>query len=273
MWIVQLALRRPYTFVVAALALFLLGVVPISRMPTDIFPVIDIPVVSVIWSFTGVSPEEMEKCIVTASERAFTTTVNNIEHIESQSMQGVSVIKVFFQPGAKVEAAVAQKMGEREYSVRLNSSPEAVELLNDLPIRQINSAMVYIRDVAQVHDGFAVQTNIVNLDGRRASLISILKSRGASTLDVVNRVKEALPSIQAILPSELDLRFLFDESLFVRAAVDGVIKEAAIRPLPGAPQRPGLAGYHSSTTLSPALEAMRGEAGAHICCSADAMGQ
>ena len=340
MWIVQLALRRPYTFVVAALALLLLGVVTISRMPTDIFPVIDIPVVSVIWSFTGVSPEEMEKRIVTVSERAFTTTVNDIEHIESQSMQGVSVIKVFFQPGAKVEAAVAQltsitqtilrvmppgitpplivqysasnvpilqlgvssktlseqqlydygqnfirtqlatiqgaavplpyggkprqimvdldmqalqakglsavdvtaainaqnlilpagtaKMGEREYSVRLNSSPEAVELLNDLPIRQVNGAMVYIRDVAQVHDGFAVQTNIVNLDGRRASLISILKSGGASTLDVVNRVKEALPRIQATLPSELDLRFLFDQSLFVRAAVDGVIKEAAI---------------------------------------------
>ena len=290
MWIVQLALRRPYTFVVAALALLLLGVVTISRMPTDIFPVIDIPVVSVIWSFTGVSPEEMEKRIVTVSERAFTTTVNNIEHIESQSMQGISVIKVFFQPGAKVEAAVAQltsitqtilrvmppgitpplivqysasnvpilqlgvssktlseqqlydygqnfirtqlatiqgaavplpyggkprqimvdldmqalqakglsavdvtsainaqnlilpagtaKMGEREYSVRLNSSPEAVESLNDLPIRQVNGAMVYIRDVAQVHDGFAVQTNIVNLDGRRSSLISILKSGG-----------------------------------------------------------------------------------------------
>ena len=286
----------------------------------------------------------MEKRIVTVSERAFTTTVNDIENIESQSMQGVSVIKVFFQPGARVEAAVAQavaqltsitqtilramppgitpplivqysasnvpilqlgvssktlseqqlydhgqnfirtqlatiqgaavplpyggkprqimvdldmpalqgkglsavdvtsainaqnlilpagtaKMGEREYSVRLNSSPEAVELLNDLPIRQVNGAMVYIRDVAQVHDGFVVQTNMVNLDGRRASLISILKSGGASTLDVVNRVKEALPSIQATLPSELDLRFLFDQSLFVRAAVDGVIKEAGI---------------------------------------------
>jgi multidrug efflux pump subunit AcrB len=340
MWIVQLALRRPYPFVVAALSLLLLGVVTISRMPTDIFPVIDIPVVSVIWSFTGVSPEEMEKRLVTVSERAFTTTVNDIEPIESQSMQGVSVIKVFFQPGAKVEAAVAQltsmtqtilrvmppgitpplivqyraskvpilqlgvssktlleqqlydygqnfirtpfatiqgaavplpyggkprqimvdldmpalqaeglsavdvtgainaqnlilsagtaKMGEREYSVRLNSSPEAVEWLNDLPIRQINGAMVYIRDVAQVHDGFAVQTNVVNLDGRGASVISILKSGGASTLDVMNRVKEALPRIQATLPSELDVRFLFDQSLFVRAAVDDVITEATI---------------------------------------------
>jgi multidrug efflux pump subunit AcrB len=257
MWIVRLALRRPYTFVVAALALLLLGVVTISRMPTDIFPVIDIPVVSVIWSFTDVSPEDMEKRIVTISERAFTTTVNDSEHIESQSMQGVAVIKVFFQPGARIEAAVAQltsitqtilrvmppgitppliiqysafnvpilqlgvssqtlseqqlydyglnfirtqlatvqgaavplpyggkprqimvdlgmqalqakglsaadvsaainaqnlilpagtvKMGEREYSVRLNSSPEAVALLNDLPLRQVNGAMVYIR--------------------------------------------------------------------------------------------------------------------------------
>lgn len=340
MWIVRLALRRPYTFVVAALALMLLGIVTISRMPTDIFPVIDIPVVSVIWSFTGISPEDMERRIVTVSERAFTTTVNDIEHIESQSMQGVAVIKVFFQPGARIEAAVAQltsvtqtilrvlppgitppliiqysasnvpilqigvssqtlseqqlydyglnfirtqlatvqgaavplpyggkprqimvdldmqalqakglsaadvsaainaqnlilpagtaKMGEREYSVRLNSSPEAVELLNDLPIRQVNGAMVYIRDVAQVRDGFAVQTNIVNLDGRRSSLISILKSGGASTLDIVNRVKEALPRIQATLPPELDLKFLFDQSLFVRAAIEGVIVEAAI---------------------------------------------
>jgi hypothetical protein len=108
MWIVRLALRRPYTFVVAALALMLLGVVTISRMPTDIFPVIDIPVVSVIWSFAGISPEDMEKRVVTISERAFTTTVNDLEHIESQSMQGVAVIKVFFQPGARIEAAVAQ---------------------------------------------------------------------------------------------------------------------------------------------------------------------
>jgi multidrug efflux pump subunit AcrB len=340
MWIVQLALRRPYTFVVAALALLLLGIVTISRMPTDIFPVIDIPVVSVIWSFTGIPPEDMERRIVTISERAFTTTVSDIEHIESQSMPGVAVIKVFFQPGARIEAAVAQltsitqtilrsmppgitpplivqysasnvpilqigvssqslseqqlydyglnfirtqlatvqgaavplpyggkprqimvdldmqalqakglaaadvsaainaqnlilpagtaKMGDREYSVQLNSSPEAVELLNDLPIRQVNGVMVYIRDVAQVRDGFAVQTNIVNLDGRRASLISILKSGGASTLDIVNRVKAALPRIQATLPPELDLTFLFDQSLFVRAAVDGVIKEAAV---------------------------------------------
>jgi multidrug efflux pump subunit AcrB len=150
--------------------------------------------------------------------------------IPSLQAKGLSAVDVTAAINAQnlILPAGTAKMGERDYSVRLNSSPEAVELLNDLPIRQINGAMVYIRDVAQVHDGFAVQTNIVNLAGRRASLISILKSGGASTLDVVNRVREALPSIQATLPSELDLRFLFDQSLFVRAAVDGVIKEATI---------------------------------------------
>ena len=152
--------------------------------------------------------------------------------LDMQALQakGLSAVEVTSAINAQnlILPTGTAKMGEREYSVRLNSSPEAVELPNDLPIRQINGAVVYIRDVAQVHDGFAVQTNIVNLDGRRASLISILKSGGASTLDVVNRVRAALPSIQATLPAELDLRFLFDQSLFVRAAVDGVIKEAAI---------------------------------------------
>ncbi|MGE3536312.1 MAG: efflux RND transporter permease subunit [Candidatus Tectimicrobiota bacterium] len=340
MWIVRLALRRPYTFVVAALVIALLGGITIQRMPTDIFPEINIPVVSVIWTFAGMSPEDMERRIVTISERAFTTTVNDIEHIESQSMQGVSVIKVFFHPGAKIEAGVAQmtaisqailrvmppgiqpplilrysasnvpilqvgvssktlseqqlydlgtnflrtqlatiqgasiplpyggkprqimvdldlkalqakglsaadvssainaqnlllpagnvKMGTREYTVRLNSSPELVAEMNDLPIKQVNGSTVYIRDVAQVRDGFAVQSNIVNQDGRRSTLITILKSGGASTLDIVKRVKEALPRIQATLPPELDLKFLFDQSLFVRAAVEGVVKEAII---------------------------------------------
>jgi len=340
MWIVRLALRRPYTFVVMALVIILLGVITIGRMPTDIFPEINIPVVSVIWTFAGMSPEDMEKRIVTISERAMTTTVNDIEHIESQSMQGVSVVKVFFHPGAKIEAAVAQitsimqtilrvlppgiqpplilrysasnvpilqlgvgsktlseqqlydlgtnflrvqlatiqgasiplpyggkprqimvdldlqalqakglsaldvsgainaqnlllpagnvKLGEREYTVRLNSSPDTVAELNDLPIKYVNGGMVYIRDVAQVRDGFAVQNNIVNQDGRRSTLITILKSGGASTLDIVKRVKAALPRIQASLPPELDLKQLFDQSLFVRAAVEGVVKEAVI---------------------------------------------
>lgn len=340
MWIVQLALRRPYTFVIAAVLILVLGVVTITRMATDIFPEINIPVVSVIWSYNGVAPEEMEQRIVTISERAFTTTVNDIEHIESQSLNGVSVIKVFFQPGAKVEAAVAQltsvtqtilrilppgitpplilrynassvpilqlsvssktlseqelydngnnflrtqlatvqgaavplpyggkprqimvdidpqalfakglsatdvtaainaqnlilpagsaKLGEREYSVRLNSSPDAVDALNNLPIREVNGTVIYIRDVAQVHDGFAVQTNIVRQNGRRSSLITILKNGSASTLDVVARIKEALPRIAATLPKELNLELLFDQSVFVKASIQGVLTEGTI---------------------------------------------
>lgn len=340
MWIVRLALRRPYTFVITALLIVILGVLTIFRMPTDIFPNINIPVVSVIWSYNGVPPEDMEKRIVTVSERAITTTVNDIEHMESQSMNGVSVIKIFFQPNAKIEAAVAQvtsivqtilralppgitpplviqysasnvpilqmsvssptlseqdlydlglnfvrtqlatvqgasvplpyggkarqvmvdldpkalvakglsavdvtnainaqnlilptgsaKIGDRDYNVRLNSSTEAIEALNNLPIKEINGAMVYIRDVAQVHDGFAIQTNVVRRDGRRSSLISILKNGAASTLDVVDRVKKTLPRIQATLPKDLNLDLLFDQSLFVKASVEGVIKEGLI---------------------------------------------
>ncbi|MGA9767942.1 MAG: efflux RND transporter permease subunit [Blastocatellia bacterium] len=340
MWIVRLALRRPYTFIVMSLLILILGVVEIETTPVDIFPVVDIPVVSVIWTFNGMGPQEMEQRIVTTSERAFTTTVNDIEHIESQTMNGVSVIKIFFQPGAKIEAAVAQitassqvilralppgltppliiqysaanvpvlqtvvhsetlsedelndyanqfirtqlatvqgaqvplayggkprnimvdldpeqmfaknvspsdvssafnaqnvilpsgtaKMGEREYNVRLNSSPTVVEELNDLPIKQVNGAIVYLRDVAHVRDGAAVQTNIVRRDGRRSALLTILKSGAASTLDVVNRVKDRMPSVLATLPDSLKLDFLFDQSVFVRASIDGVVREAVI---------------------------------------------
>jgi len=340
MWIVKLALRRPYTFVVAALLIAILGAVTIRSMSTDIFPEIDIPVVSVIWSYGGIAAEEMEKRIVTPSERGMTTTVNDIEHIESQSLNGVSVIKVFFHPGAKIEAAVAQisamsqsvlrimppgitapfivrynvsnvpilqasissdslteqqlfdygqnfirtqlatvqgasvplpyggkprqimvdidsqalfanglsasdvsaainaqnlilpagtaKLGEREYNVRLNSSPDTVAALNDLPIKQVNGATIYIRDVAQVRDGSQVQTNIVRQDGRRSALLTVLKSSGASTLDIVSRVKLALPRIMATLPKELNVHLLFDQSVFVRAAINGVLFEAVI---------------------------------------------
>lgn len=338
MWIVRLALNRPYTFVVLALLIIILGTVTVRRMATDILPEINIPVVSVIWSYSGMAPEEMEKRIVTISERAMTTTVNDIEHIESQSMNGVSVIKVFFHPRAKVEAAVAQitsisqtllralppgifppfilrfnastvpilqmsigskslseqelydyglnfirtqlatvqgasvplpyggkprqimvdinlpalyakglspsdvsaainaqnlilpagnaKFGTQEYIVRVNSSPDSVEGLNDLPIKEVDGAIVYLRDVAQVRDGFSVQTNIVRENGRRASLLTILKNGGASTLDVVDRVKAALPKIKSTLPPELELKTLFDQSIFVRASIDSVIKEA-----------------------------------------------
>jgi multidrug efflux pump subunit AcrB len=340
MWIVRLALRRPYSFTVMAILIVLVGVVTITRMSTDIFPNINIPVVSVIWSYAGVAPEEMEKRFVTVSERAMTTTVNDIEHIESQSYNGVSVIKVYFHEGAKVEAGVAQitsimqtllrimppgttppliiqysasnvpilqlgltgkglseqqlydlglnfirtqlatiqgaqvplpyggksrqvmvdidpqklygkglspadvsnavnaqnvilpagtqKIGDREYNVRLNSSPEVLETLNDLPIKQVNGAMVYIRDVAHVRDGFAVQTNIVSQNRVRSALLTVLKSASASTLDIIERVKEALPRIQSTLPKELEVSQLFDQSLFVRAAINGVLREGVI---------------------------------------------
>jgi CzcA family heavy metal efflux pump len=340
MWIVQLALRRPYTFIVMALLILLLGIVTIQRTPTDIFPVIDIPVVSVIWAYNGISPDDMEKRICTISERAATTTVANIEHIESQSLPGVTVIKFYFQPGASVDAGVAQltsimqtvirvmppgitpplilrysassvpilqmslnsktlseqqlfdyglnfvrtqmatiqgasiplpyggksrqimvdldtqalqakgltaqdvdnainaqnlilpagtaKLGEREYNVFLNSSPDAVEALNNLPIKVVNGAMVTIRDVAWVHDGFAVQTNIVNQNGHRAALLTVLKSGDASTLSVVQRIKDALPKIKQTLPAAFNMDPLFDQSLFVRAAISGVVREAVI---------------------------------------------
>jgi multidrug efflux pump subunit AcrB len=340
MWIVQLALRRRHTFIVGAILVLILGIVAIRRMSTDIFPAIDIPVVSVVWTYNGISPEEMEHYIVSTSERGMTTTVNDIEHIESQTLNGVSVIKVYFQPGAKVEAAVAQitaisqtlirvfppgtqppliiqynaanvpvlmanvssdkltesdlydqsqnfirtqlatvqgasvlipsggkprqvmvdidpdkllakglspldvsaainaqnlvlpsgsaKIGDRDFTVRLNSSPEAVEAINNLPIRTVNGATVFIRDVATVRDGYAVQQNIVRCDGNRSALLPVLKSGGASTLDIVARVKAALPRIQATLPESLKIDLLADQSVFVGAAVSGVVTEAVI---------------------------------------------
>jgi len=340
MWIVRLALRRPYTFVIAALLIVLLGAVTIMRTPTDIFPDVNIPVVSVIWSLTGTSVTDMEARIVTPAERAYTTSVNDIEHIESQSMPGVAVIKVFFHPNTQIGAAIAEvtavsqqllrtsppgttpplilqynassvpilqlgvssntlsevqqydyaqnfirtqlatvqgasvmlpyggkprqvmvdldpealqgtglsaadvvsaisaqnlvlptgtaKIGSREYPVLLNSSPDTVAALNDLPIKQVNGKVIYIHDVAHVRDGFAVQQNIVASNGQRGSLLSVLKGQGASTLAIVNRVKAALPAIAATLPPELKITPLFDQSLFVRAALKGVVTEAAI---------------------------------------------
>ncbi|HKD05396.1 MAG TPA: efflux RND transporter permease subunit [Bryobacteraceae bacterium] len=340
MWIVRLALRRPFTFVVMATLIAILGVNSILVMPVDIFPYIDIPVVSVVWTYPGVSPDDMEKRIVTVSERAMTTTVNDIEHIESQSYNGVAVIKVFFQPNVKVELAIAQvtaimqtllralppgifppgilkydassvpilqiglgsdtlsesqlydygqnfvrtqlatiqgaslplpyggktreimvdinpnalyakqlsatdvsnalslqnlilpagtaKIGTREYLVRVNSSPLYVDALNDLPIKTVNGATVFIKDVAQVRDGAAVQTNIVRQDGGRGALLTVLRNGKASTLSIINRVKKALPDIQAGLPPELKMKFLFDQSLFVRASINGVLREGAI---------------------------------------------
>jgi CzcA family heavy metal efflux pump len=343
MWIVRLALRRPYTFIVASLLIAILGGIAIARMPTDILPEINIPVVSAIWQFKGESADEMEKRITTVSERSLTTTVGDIEHIESQTYNGIGVIKVFLHPGTRVESAVAQmtaisqtvtrqmptgitppmiirynassvpilqlglggrglseqklydfganflrtqlatvqgasvlmpaggkprqvmvdlnpralfaqglspadisaainsqnlilpagtaKIGEREYNVRINSSPEVVEALNNIPVKYDPGAPVLLRDVAQVRDGAAVQTNIVRQDGRRGALLSILKSGNASTLDIVARVKKELPKILATLPPELDVRLLLDQSLFVRASINAVLKEGIIAAL------------------------------------------
>ena len=340
MWIVRLALQRPYTFVVMSALIVILGIAAILNTPTDIFPNIDIPVVTVIWSYTGVSPDEMEKRVTTVSERAMTTTVNDIEHIESQSYNGVSVIRVFFQPTAKVELAISQvtaivqtilrvlppgifppaiikynassvpilqlglsskqlteqdlydlglnfirtqlatvqgasiplpyggkqrqimvdldpaalyanhlsatdisnalsqqnlilpagtaKVGDREYLVRLNASTQTALELNDLPVRSVNGATVYMKDIGQIRDGFAVQQSIVRTDGARSTLLSVLKNGNASTLDIVKKVKEALIKIQAGLPPSLEIKQLFDQSIFVRAAISGVLREGAI---------------------------------------------
>jgi multidrug efflux pump subunit AcrB len=340
MWIVRLALARPYTFVVMALLILIGGVLTIQRMAVDIFPDIPIPVVGVVWTYTGIAPEEMNQRVVIPSERAFTTTVSNIEHIESQSLKGIGLIKVFFQPGASPDAGVAQltaitqtllrvlppgitppliirysasnvpiaqtslssetlgesdlydaanafirpglavvqgasvllpnggkpkqvmvdldpqklagkglsandvvnalttqnltvpagsaKIGNREYDVKLNSSPEAIATLNDLPIKEVNGTTVYIRDVAFVHEGAAVQTNIVRQNGRRTAIIPILKSGAASTLAIIDKIKQALPNIQANAPPGLNIKLLFDQSFFVRASIKGVIIEASI---------------------------------------------
>ena len=340
MWIVRLALRRPYTFVVAAMLVVILGIVMILRMPTDIFPEIDIPVISVIFNYSGMPADDMEKRIVSPFERILTTTVNDIEHIESQSLNGISVTKIFFQKNARIEAATAQvtavsqtsirsmppgtqppliirynassvpilqlaigsdvraeqdvfdqavnflrpqlitipgvqipypyggkmrqimvdldpdelyahgispadvssainaqnlilpagstKIGSQEYQVKLNSSPETVAALNDLPIKTVNGTTVFIKDVAHVRDGFSVQTNVVHTNGKRGVLLPIYKAGSASTLDVANSIYKLLPQIRATLPPDINITPMFDQSLFVRASVEGVVKEAAI---------------------------------------------
>jgi len=340
MWIVRLALRRPYTFVVMSLFIVLLGGAAIVTMPVDIFPYIDMPVVTVIWQYSGLSPEEMEKRMVTTFERGLTTTVNDIEHIESQSYSGTSVIRIYFQPNAKVEMAVAQvtafsqsvlrmfppgttppnilkydassvpiiqlglssetlseqeivdlgqnflrtqlatvqgasvpppyggkfpavmvdlnldelyskqlspadvsnalglqnlilpagtaKLGNIEYQIKVNSSPVTIQGLNDLPIKTVNGATIYMKDVAQVRAGAAVQGNMVRTNGTRGALMTVMRNGQASTLDIVNKVKEALPKILAGLPPELKVSPLFDQSIFVRASINGVVREALI---------------------------------------------
>ena len=245
MWIVRLALRRPYTFTVMAILIGLLGIVTIVRMATDIFPSIDIPVVSVIWSpilQLGISSK-------TLSEQQLYDLGLNFIRTQLATVQGAQVplpyggkarqIMVDLDPekllakglsASDVSNAInaqnvilpagTQKLGEREYNVRLNSSPQVLDMLNDLPIKQVNGAMVYIRDVANVRDGFAVQTNIVSQNRIRSALLTVLKSANASTLDIIKRVKDVLPRIKATLPPELDITQLFDQSVFVRAAIN-----------------------------------------------------
>src|ERR1700723_862577 len=340
MWIVRLALRRPYTFIVTSILLLILGPVAILRTPTDIFPNIDIPVVSVIWNYTGLSPEEMSNRIVFQYERVLTTTVNNIEHIESQSLNGIAVVKIFFHPGVNIGNAVAQmtavsqallrqlppgttpplviqynassvpilqlalageglseqqlgdiglnfvrtglvsvpgaaipypyggkqrqvqvdldtnalqakglspndvvnainlqnlilpagtaKIGNYEYEVDMNGAPAKVAELNDLPIKDVGTSTIYVRDVANGRDGFPPQTNIVRVNGQRASLMTILKSGDVSTLDIISSVKSLLPSIAAGLPPTLKMDPLSDQSIFVKASITGVIREGLI---------------------------------------------
>jgi len=343
MWIVALALRRPYTFIVMALLILILSPVVIIRTPTDIFPEINIPVISVVWSYQGLAPKEMADRITTNTERGLTTLVDNIEHIESQSLNGVAVVKIFFRPSANIQTALAQvtaisqtglrflpagttppliiqysassvpilqigissktlpeqalndlavnfvrtqlitvqgaaipfpyggknrlvsvdidtqalqakhlspvdvvnaiaaqnlilpsgtaKLGTVEYQVEMNSSPQTIAELNDLPIRTINGTTIYIRDVAHVRDGFSPQTNVVRQDGVRGTLLSVMKNGGASTIDIVKNVRGMLPRVMDSLPAEFKnggvrTNLLFDQSLFVRAAIDGVLREA-----------------------------------------------
>ena len=340
MWIVRIALTRPYTFIVMALVLLILGPLAIVRTPTDILPDIDIPIVAIVWNYGGLSADEMSTRIVYNVERSLTTTVNDIEHIESQSLSGVGLIKVFFQPSAKIEMAVAQvtaimqtqvrqlppgttpplvivynassvpvlqlalsgkslseqqlydfgfnfirtqlatvqgaaiplpyggrqrqvqvdldphalqannltpvdvvtavgaqslilpagtsKIGTREYDVDINGSARTIDELNDLPIKVVNGSPVYIRDVAHVRDGSPPQTNLVRVDGQRSALLIVQKNGNASTLQIVSQIKEMLPRALASLPPGLDVRPLADQSLFVRAAIDGVMREAGI---------------------------------------------
>jgi len=340
MWIVKVALQRPYTFIVLAILILLMGLFAIARTAVDIFPNIKIPVVAAIWNYTGLQPRDMANRIVLATERTAQTTVNDIEHTESQSLNGISVVKYFFQPnadevlsysqitgvsqtalrqvppgttppfilaydastvpiiqlalssdslsesaifdvanntirtelatipgaaipypyggrqrqvqvdldaqalrskglsGSDVVAAIAaqnliipagtQKIGDLEYYVNMNASPEKVDEMNDLPIAAPNGNVVFVRDVAHVRDGSPPQTNIARMEGRRAALMTILKIGKASTLDVINAIKTKLPHVQSVVPNGLKIQPIGDQSVFVKASISGVIREATI---------------------------------------------
>jgi CzcA family heavy metal efflux pump len=340
MWIVRLALDRPYTFVVLALLILIATPLVVLRTPTDIFPNIDIPVIAVGWQYTGLNPEEMEGRITSVFERVLTTLVDNIEHIESTTYPGRAIVRVFLQPGASLDTANAQvtaasqtiirglpvgttpplvmdysassvpilqlglsseslsesqlndlsinfvrpqlvtvpgavvpypyggkmrqvqvsidpallqqknlspsdvlnalgkqnlvlptgtaKIGEFEYDIRVNASPDSLAQLGDIPIKLAGDATIYLRDVGTVADGFQPQTNVARADGRRGVLMNILKAGNASTIDVVAGVKDLLPKIAQTLPPELKIQPLSDQSIFVRAAISGVVREAIL---------------------------------------------
>ncbi len=341
MWIVRLALRRPYTFVVMSILILIMGGLAIVRTPTDIFPTIDIPVVSIIWSYNGLVPQDMSDRIVTVTERNLTTVVDNIEHIESQSLYGIAVVKVFLQPNASLQQGIAQitaasqtqlrqlpagttppliiaysassvpvlqlalsgrnlseqqlndyglnfirtqiitvpgvsvpypyggkqrqvqvdlnttalqskglspldvvnaislqnlilptgtsKIGSKEYDVSIpNAAPQTIADLNRIPIKTIGGTTIYIKDVAWVRDGFPPQTNIVRVNGQRSVLLTIQKAGNASTLNVISGIKSLLPQIKSTLPSQLQISPLADQSIFVRSAISGVVRETLI---------------------------------------------
>ncbi|MDR5775720.1 efflux RND transporter permease subunit [Caballeronia sp. LP006] len=340
MWIVNVALKRPYTFIVMAIMILLATPFVILTTPVDVLPEINIPVVSIIWTYTGLSSEDMANRITSVNERSLTTTVNNIEHIESQSLPGIAIIKLFLQPTANIQTAIAQtvaveqaqlkqmppgatpplvisysassipviqlglsspkeseqslndtalnflrpqlvtipgasvpypyggksrlisidldtrallakgltptdvvsavnaqnlilptgtaKIGPKEFTINMNGSPTTVEGLNDLPVRTVNGATTYLREVAHVRDGFSPQTNVVRQDGRRGVLISVLKNGDSSTLSIVNTLKGLLPQARSSLSEDIKITALFDQSVFVKAAVQGVVREALI---------------------------------------------
>ncbi len=343
MWLVHLALRRPYTFVCFSILVLVFGVVAIENMAIDIFPAINIPVLSVLWSYGGLSPKEMDERVVTLAERVYSSYVNDIEHIESQSLNGLSVIKVYFQPDGNLESGIAQiaaasqavthnmppgitppfmlrfnatdvavlqlslgspirteaelqdfatnfvriplatvhgatvppayggvplvvnvdvdpqalyakglsaqdvsnalaagnvivpagtaRMGNMEYYVKLNSTPDSLKDLGDIPIKQVNGATVYIRDVAQVRLGAGVQTNIVRQDGHRGTYLSVLKNGRVSTLDIVNRVKQMIPALKGLMPPDVNLTVMGDQSVYVRNTIAGVLREGVLAAL------------------------------------------
>ncbi len=340
MWIVRLALSRPYTFIVMALVIVLLTPVVLLRTPTDIFPDINIPVISLVWNYGGLSPQDMEQRITANSERAVTTLVNDVEHIESQSLNGIAVVKIYFRPSANIQTAVAQttatvqtilrflppgttaplvaiysastvpviqigltsdtlseqqlfdfgnnfirtqlatvqgaalpfpfggkqrlisvdldsvalqskglspvdivnavnaqnlilptgtaKLGPLEYNVEMNGAPQTVAELNDLPVKTVNGATIYMREVAHIRDGFSPQTNIVRANGQRGVLMATYKTGSASTLSIVSQVKQTLKNYAPSLPESLHLTMFFDQSLYVRASIQGVLREALI---------------------------------------------